>query len=158
MRELDPRLDLVVERFMRASPETVWKAWTTPALLEQWWTPHPTLCRVLDLEVRAGGAFRTEFSESGGPFVPHLDACFLLAEPTQRLVFTNALTGGFRPAAQPFMTADISLAPVDGGTVYRALAMHKDQAARDRHVELGFHDGWGTVTAQLAALVEVAAN
>jgi uncharacterized protein YndB with AHSA1/START domain len=35
--------------------------------------------------------------------------------------------------------------------------MHKDGADRARHEELGFYDGWGTVTAQLAALVEKAA-
>ena len=158
MRELNPKLDLVIERFMRASPETVWRAWTTPALLEKWWVPHPSLCRVLELNVSAGGAFRTEFSESGDDFAPHLDACFLLAEPGRRLVFTNALTGGFRPAAQPLMTADVTFGPVEGGTTYRALVMHKDQAARDQHVELGFYDGWGTVTAQLAALIETVTN
>ena len=155
---MDPRLDLVIERFMRATPKTVWDAWTTPKLLEQWWVPHPSLCRVVELDVRAGGAFRTEFSEGGGPFGPHLDACFLLVEPARRLVFSNALTGGFRPAERPFMTADITLTPVDGGTAYRALVMHKDQAERDRHVELGFYDGWGTVAAQLAALVEAPAH
>jgi hypothetical protein len=32
--------------------------------------------------------------------------------------------------------------------------MHKSRADRDRHVELGFHDGWGTVARQLAALAE----
>jgi len=154
--ELNPRLDLVVERFMRAPPERVWNAWTIPALLEQWWVPHPSLCRVVELDVQAGGAFRTEFSEDGGAFGPHLDACFLLVEPGRRLVYSNALTSGFRPAEHPFVTADITLTPVDGGTAYRALAMHKDQATRDRHAELGFHDGWGTVAAQLAALVESA--
>ena len=158
MTEVNPRLDLVIERFIRASPETVWKAWTTPDLLEKWWVPHPSQCRVLALDARAGGAFRTAFSESGGQYVPHLDACFLAAEPGQRLVFTNALTGGFRPAAQPFMTADVSFLPVEGGTAYRALVMHKDQADRDRHVELGFYDGWSSVTEQLAALIEPVVN
>jgi hypothetical protein len=32
--------------------------------------------------------------------------------------------------------------------------MHKNRTDRDKHEEMGFHDGWGTVTAQLAALVE----
>lgn len=40
------------------------------------------------------------------------------------------------------------------GTAYTATAKHRSQADRDQHAELGFHDGWGTVTRQLAELVE----
>jgi uncharacterized protein YndB with AHSA1/START domain len=32
--------------------------------------------------------------------------------------------------------------------------MHGSRADRDKHEEMGFHDGWSTVIAQLAALVE----
>jgi hypothetical protein len=32
--------------------------------------------------------------------------------------------------------------------------MHKTNADRNMHEEMGFHDGWGTVAAQLADLVE----
>jgi uncharacterized protein YndB with AHSA1/START domain len=158
MTTFDPTLDLTIERFMRATPETVWKAWTTPAVLEQWWVPHPSTCRVLELDVRAGGAFRTEYAEAGGSFGPHLDACFLAVEPGKRLLFSDALTAGFRPALRPFMTAEISFEPAEGGTLYRAVVMHKDQSDRERHAELGFYDGWGTVATQLAAIVETPAN
>ena len=40
------------------------------------------------------------------------------------------------------------------GTNYRVVVRHPDAAARDRHEELGFFDGWGMVTGQLAQLVE----
>ncbi|HEV7275876.1 MAG TPA: SRPBCC domain-containing protein [Devosiaceae bacterium] len=151
---IDSELDLVIERFMRAEPAAVWKAWTTPHLLERWWVPAPSQCQVQSLEVWPGGAFRTLLSEDGERYLPHIDGCFLLLEAHRRLVFTDTLTGGFRPAVNPFMTADISFTAVAGGTEYRAVVKHKDRAERDRHVELGFHDGWETVTAQLAALVE----
>lgn len=32
--------------------------------------------------------------------------------------------------------------------------MHRNVTDRDRHEKLGFHDGWGTVTRQLAELAE----
>jgi uncharacterized protein YndB with AHSA1/START domain len=32
--------------------------------------------------------------------------------------------------------------------------MHKSNADRAMHEQMGFHDGWGTVIAQLARLVE----
>ena len=40
------------------------------------------------------------------------------------------------------------------GTDYLVLVRHGDPAARSRHEQLGFFDGWGSVTGQLAALAE----
>ena len=52
------------------------------------------------------------------------------------------------------MTAIITFKAHSEGTEYAAHAMHKNRADRDQHEEMGFHDGWGKVAAQLAALVE----
>lgn len=150
----DPSRDLTLSRVIRARPDTVWRAMTEPELFAQWWIPAPALCRVAEMVVAPGGALRTEMSEAGGPFVPHLDACYLDVVPGERLVFTNALTGGFRPASDPFITAVITLSAVDGGTEYHAHVMHKDAETQKMHAELGFYDGWGTVARQLADLVE----
>jgi uncharacterized protein YndB with AHSA1/START domain len=106
------------------------------------------------MDVRPGGAMTTEISETGGPFVPHLSACFLAVEDLERIVFTNALVGGWRPAEQPFMTAIVTLRDHPEGTDYAAHVMHKNDADRKMHDELGFFDGWGTVIGQLAQLVE----
>jgi uncharacterized protein YndB with AHSA1/START domain len=52
------------------------------------------------------------------------------------------------------MTAEITLHDHLDGTDYRVVVRHADPAARARHEELGFADGWGAVTGQLAALAE----
>ena len=52
------------------------------------------------------------------------------------------------------MTAEIALADHPEGTDYRVVVRHGDPAARRQHEELGFFDGWGSVTAALAGLVE----
>jgi len=150
-------LDLNMSRIIRAPRERVWKAWADPDRLAQWWIPAPALCRVVEMDLRPGGAFVTELSE-GGRFAPHLTACFLEVAERERIVFTNALTGGWRPAEQGFMTAVITLTDNPAGTEYAAYVMHKNRADRDRHEEMGFHEGWGTVAAQLAALVEAQAG
>ena len=54
------------------------------------------------------------------------------------------------------MTAIISLADHAEGTHYVAHVMHKSEADRSAHAEMGFYDGWGTVIGQLAAFVEKA--
>lgn len=154
--EFDPELDLVVERIIRAPRAKVWSAWSDPERFAQWWVPAPAVCRVVRFELRPGGAMVTELSDDGTTFGPHLDAAVLAADELERIVFTNAIDSTWRPAApQPIaVTAEVILADHPDGTDYRMIARHGDRTMRARHAELGFADGWGTVTKQLAALVE----
>jgi hypothetical protein len=46
-------------------------------------------------------------------------------------------------------TAVILLEPYQKGTQYTALAMHKDEAGRKQHEEIGVHEGWGKALDQL---------
>ena len=151
-----PDLDLTMSRVIKAPRQSVWTAWTDPASFEQWWVPAPAKCKVVEMDLRPGGALTTQISENGGEFTPHLSGCFLAIDDLERIVFTNALVGGWRPADHPFMTAIITLRDHPKGTEYVANVMHKSRADRDRHEEMGFQDGWGTVVEQLAKLVEQA--
>jgi uncharacterized protein YndB with AHSA1/START domain len=150
----NPDLDLTIARLIKAPRPAIWRAWTDPASFEQWWVPAPAKCKVVEMDVRPGGALVTEISEDGGEFTPHLSACFLDIVNGERIVFTNALLGGWRPAEQPFMTAIITLRDHPAGTDYVAHVMHKNNADRNMHEQMGFYDGWGTVVEQLAKLVE----
>jgi uncharacterized protein YndB with AHSA1/START domain len=147
-------LDLTISRVIKAPRSAVWNAWTDRASFEQWWVPAPAKCRVLEMDLRPGGSLVTQISENGGNFMPHMSGCFLAVDELERIVFTDALTGGWRPAEQPFVTAIITLKDHPMGTDYVAHAMHKSDADRKMHEEMGFYDGWGTVAEQLAKLVE----
>lgn len=153
---MNPDLDLALQRVIRAPRDAVWRAWTDPSRLERWWIPAPTVCRVDRLEVRPGGAFVTRMSEDGARFDPHMDATFLVVDDLERIVFTNAIDSAWRPAepAPVPMTAEITLHDHPDGTDYRILVRHGDPAARARHAELGFAEGWGSVTEQLAGVAE----
>jgi uncharacterized protein YndB with AHSA1/START domain len=150
----NPDLDLTISRVIKAPRPLVWRAWTEPASFEQWWVPAPARCKVREMDLRPGGSFVTRISENGGDFMPHLSGCFLAIDELERIVFTTALVGGWRPAEQPFMTAIITLQDHPMGTDYVAHVMHKNNADRNMHEEMGFHDGWGTVAEQLAKLAE----
>ncbi|MFA6115569.1 MAG: SRPBCC family protein [Sphingomonas sp.] len=150
----NPDLDLTISRIIKAPRSALWSAWTDPAKFQKWWIPEPARCEVAEMDLAPGGAFVTRISEDGGAFGPHVSGCFLAVDPQERIVFTNALLGGWRPAENPFMTAIITFKDHPLGTDYSAHVMHRSNADRTMHQNLGFNDGWGTVMGQLAKLVE----
>jgi uncharacterized protein YndB with AHSA1/START domain len=149
----DPRLDLVLERVVDVPRELVWAAWTKPEHLRKWFTPAPWTVADCEINLRPGGTFRTVMRSPEGKEFPNI-GCYLEVVPNERLVWTDALLPGYRPAENPFLTAIITLEPQGKGTRYTAMAIHRDEAARKKHEEMGFHQGWGTALDQLVAHVK----
>ena len=145
----DPELDLVLERVVDVPPELVWEAWTTPEHLKEWFVPRPWSIADCTLDLRPGGVFRTVMRSPDGEEFPN-EGCYLEIAPGRRLVWTDTLGPGYRPTAEPFFTAVISMEPEGDGTRYKAVAIHGSAETRTRHEEMGFHDGWSTVLDQLA--------
>lgn len=152
----DPRTDLVLERVVDVPPELVWKAWTQPEHVKQWFTPRPWTTPECEIDLRPGGMFRTLMRSPEGEEFPTI-GCYLEIVPPKRLVWTMALGPGYRPMNSrpdvPLFTAVITLEPHGQGTKYTAVAMHLDEKGRRQHDEMGFYEGWGTAVDQL---VEVA--
>ncbi|MFN4274896.1 MAG: SRPBCC family protein [Ferrovibrio sp.] len=150
---IDPKLDLVLEREIDVPPALVWKVWTQPEHLKHWFVPKPWSVTDCEIDLRPGGIFRTTMRSPEGQEFPNL-GCYLEIVPQQRLVFTDALLPGFRPAEKPFFTAILSLTPQGSGTRYTAIAIHRDEAGRKQHEEMGFEHGWGTVVTQMVEYIK----
>ncbi len=149
----DPALDLVLERDIDVPRDLVWAAWTMPEHLMKWFVPAPWSMAGCEVDLRPGGLFRTVMRSPEGEEFPS-DGCFLEVVPQQRLVFTDALLPGFRPAPEPFFTAVVEMRDSGAGTRYVATALHRDPEGRARHAEMGFAEGWGTALDQLVAHVK----
>ncbi|MFA5122388.1 SRPBCC family protein [Zavarzinia sp.] len=147
---------LEISRYLAVPRARVWRAWSEPKLLAQWWCPKPWTTEVRAFDFRAGGDFYTFMrgpAETGGE--SDNPGCFLEIVPEQRIVMTSMLTGGWRPAAPWLpMTAIFEMADEGEGTRYTARCIHLDPAGARKHEEMGFFEGWGTCISQLEAFAQ----
>ena len=81
--------ELVLTRVFDAPRELVFKAWTDPKQVAQWWGPHRFTNPVCDLDVRPGGAIRIHMRGPDGTVYPMTGVYNEVVEP-ERLVFTSA--------------------------------------------------------------------
>jgi uncharacterized protein YndB with AHSA1/START domain len=155
--QLDPQLDLVLERVVDVPPNLVWAAWTMPEYVKQWFTPAPWQTVDCEIDLRPGGVFRTVMRSPEGQEFPNL-GCYLEVIENEKLVWTAALKPGYRPQNSaggiPLFTAVILLEPHGAGTKYTAIAIHGDEEGAKTHAKMGFYDGWGKALDQLVALAK----
>src|SRR5579864_2222874 len=79
--------ELVITRVFHAPPEVVFKAWTDPKQMAQWWGPHKFTNPVCEMDVRPGGAWRIVMRGPDGSLHPAKGVYREIVEP-ERLVMT----------------------------------------------------------------------
>ena len=145
--------DLVLTRIIDAPREKMYAAWTQPELLKQWFAPLPYTTTVAELDVRAGGSSLIVMRGPDGTEMPN-PGVYLEVIPNERIVATDAFTRAWEPSEKPFMTLILTFEDAGAGkTKYTALVRHWSVADREAHEKMGFREGWGICTDQLAALV-----
>lgn len=150
--DTDADRDLVLTRLIAAPRAALFKAWTDPELLKRWFAPLPYTTPVAELDVRPGGANRIVMRDPDGNDHPNRGVYLEVVE-NERLVVTDAYTEAWVPSEKPFMTLILTFADEGEGTRYTARVRHWTVADREAHAAMGFHEGWGRCTDQLAALV-----
>ena len=143
--------ELVLTRIIPAPPDKVYRAWTEPELLKQWFAPLPWTVSAAETDVRPGGASLLVMRGPDGQEFPNR-GIYLEAVKNERLVFTDAYAKAWEPSEKPFMTVTLTFLDIGGATVYTARVVHWTVADREAHEQMGFHEGWGQCTDQLAAL------
>jgi uncharacterized protein YndB with AHSA1/START domain len=144
--------ELVLTRTIHAPREKVFRAWTDPDLLKQWFAPLPYTTPAAQMDVRPGGSSRIVMRAPDGTEMPNRGV-YLEVVPNERLVFTDAYKA-WEPSEKPFMTVILTFEDDGGQTKYTARVRHWTVADRETHEKMGFHQGWGICADQLAALVE----
>lgn len=145
--------ELVITRIFDAPPEKVFRAWTEPEWLTQWFAPLPWTTPFANLDVRPGGANRIIMRSPEGEDFPNAGV-YLEVVKNERLVITDAYIRAWEPSEQPFMTLIVTFEDLAGKTRYTARLLHWSVADRERHEQMGFYEGWGKCADQLAELVK----
>ena len=143
--------ELVLTRLIKAPRHSLFRAWTEPELLKQWFAPHPCTVPVAETDVRPGGTSLIVMRLPDGKEMP-CHGVYLEVVKDERLVFTDAFTKAWYPSAKPFMTVIITFEDEAGGTRYTARVRHWTAEDKATHEKMGFHQGWAICTDQLAAL------
>lgn len=149
----DSGLELVLTRTIDATPDKVFRAWTDPTLIVQWFAPQPWSTARAETDVRVGGSSLVVMKSPEGVEFP-CHGVYLEVVKNERLVFTDAYTSAWVPSGKPFMTAILTFEDLGGRTKYTATVRHWTVEDREAHEKMGFHEGWGQCADQLNALVQ----
>ncbi|WP_288428835.1 SRPBCC family protein [uncultured Agrobacterium sp.] len=147
------RHELVLMREIDAPREKIFRAWTDPELMKEWFCPKPWAVSHAELDLRAGGSSFIVMNGPNGEVVENRGV-YLEVVPNEKLVFTDAFTSAWVPSEKPFMTGIVLLEDMGGGrTKYTAIARHWNEEDKKTHEAMGFHEGWGAAADQLTELV-----
>ena len=144
--------ELVLTRLIDVPREKLWRCWTEPKLMLQWFTPAPWKTIHAETDVRPGGSSYVVMQGPDGTEMPNRGV-YLEVIKNERLVFTDAYTSAWQPSENPFFTGILTFEDAGNGqTRYTARALHWTRENRETHEKMGFHEGWGVATDQMTAL------
>lgn len=149
-----PRFVLTLDRVLDAPLANIWRCWTEPALLEEWFCPKPWRATEVTMDLRPGGEMTSIFRGPDGESFPNAGV-FLEVVPMKRIVSTDAFRGGWVPSERAYMVTETLLADAGPGRTHMIWrALHWNEETMKEHEAMGFHDGWGAAASQLEALAK----
>jgi uncharacterized protein YndB with AHSA1/START domain len=114
-----PDRELVLTRLIDAPRENVYRCWTEPALLRQWFAPKPYETPVVEVDVRPGGSSLFVMRGPDGQDMPNRGV-YLEVVPNERLVATDAFIEAWQPSEKPFMTMILTFEKQGDKTLHTA--------------------------------------
>ena len=139
-----------ISRIIRGGLDAVWRAHQEPALLRQWLLgPDGWTMPVCDVATEVGQTYRYEWEklDSEGRF--GFTGTLLESLPPNRSVTTEAMIGTDGPST----TNELTLTPIEGGTLLSMLITYPDATVRDTVLATGMTDGMETSYGRLESLI-----
>ncbi len=142
---------IVISRLIDAPRELVFKAFTDPEHLAQFWGPKGFFTTRCSVDLRVGGEFRVDLRGPDGVSYP-CTGIYRDLTPPERIVYAgtanddNPCGAGLPPRSVVTMT----FAPVDGKTKITIHTRLQSAADREAAIRGGFNVGWNESLDRLA--------
>lgn len=144
--------EIVVTRVVQAPRELVWKAFTEPEHVAQWWGPNGFTNTISEMDVRPGGVWRFTMHGLDGVDYPNLITFREVVEP-ERLQYTHNGTGD---QDHIHFEATVTLTEQGDRTEVTLRAVFESKAERDEAAQFGAIEGGeqtlGRLDAYLASM------
>lgn len=140
---------LRLKRFIKASPEKIYRAFTDPDVYAAWLPPHGFVAKVDHMDARVGGSFRMTFFTATKSWSQSFGGSYLELVPYTRIVHTDRFETD-DPSMQGEMRVTITLTARDGGTLVEVV----QEGIPAGPSASGAPYGWSQSFEKLALLVE----
>jgi uncharacterized protein YndB with AHSA1/START domain len=145
---------LKITRDFDAPPEKVWKAWTTPELLDQWWAPKPYRAETRSMDFREGGTWHYFMVGPDGSR-QGCRADFGTIIPNNSFTVTEGFTdeNGTLNREFPVMHWHCDFKPAGNGTTVHVVVTFDSEEDLKKIVEMGFKEGFTAAHGNLDELL-----
>lgn len=147
--ELKPADDreLVLTRVFNAPRTLVYKAWTEPKHVAQWWGPKGFTNPLVELDVRPGGIWRIHMQGPDGTIYPS-KGVYQEIVPPEKLVMTDGFDQDPKPAQDMIWT--VTFDEVENKTQVTIRVRCATIADREKIKEMGWREGTTQMLERLA--------
>lgn len=133
---LPSETEILITREFDAPRHLVYRAWTTPNLVERWWSGLRGEVTSVEIDLRVGGTWRYVMIAHGG-FEVAFHGEYREIVPNERIVSTEVYEG--MPDGEALDT--VTFAEAAGRTHLTILVQHRSREDRDAHLGSGMEGG-----------------
>lgn len=134
---------ITIVRNFNAPPQSVWRAWTEPELLDQWWAPKPWKAQTKSLEFKVGGSWL--YAMVGPDNTTHWARVdYLSINPNNSFTAADCFCdeNGITNKDFPAMYWKNDFLPTEAGTTVHVEITFTDLADLEKIIEMGFESGF----------------
>ena len=147
-------LTLEIQCSIDAPRGIVWRCWTEPDLFKQWFCPKPWQVIEADFDLRTGGRMNSVMQGPDGTRINNTGVWLEIVDG-ERLTFTDAYSEGFSPSLSPFITSYVELSDAPNQKTEMIWgARHSKDTDKQKHLKMGFRQGWSAAAGQLEELAK----
>jgi len=132
--------EILITREFDAPRHLVYQAWTTPELIERWWSGERGTVTSVEVDLRVGGTWRYVMIANEG-FEVAFHGEFREIVPNERIVGTEVFEGAGPDADVDPPLTTVTFTEVDGRTILTQLVQCGSKEVRDAIIDSGMEGG-----------------